>query len=515
MTVITNTKERRVVPRWRLFHTAIAVRELGTPKETLPDELLQELDGRRREWQLDPSIMTASDLVHTAALAGKLDSVADAVQCILNTPSVPDLVKQSTRLSEDGYVDKRLVDVSIKAKVKIAYLKRALHKWPRNAIVWTQLALLYCQLGVEEKAKRCIRIATSLASSNRYVLRSAARFFVHIDDAEQGRDLLRNTARTKYDPWLLAAEISASQVMRRTSTLLKVGSNLLERREFTPSDTTELAASLGTEELDKGSIRKAKKLFGQGARAPNDNVRAHLQWVESNHSDASPSTNLEFSEESDNEARAFGYERMEDWNSAVESAWAWGGDEPFSERPFVFGSHLAIEMLGNADLAQKFASKGIEANRQDSSLLNNYAVALAIQGDLEKASGCLKMAKRHSRRSPSDKLVFSATEGLLEYRSGNIQKARELYLDAMKMASVADEGDLGKRAAIYMAIEELEAETEGGRMLARVVLNKIKEPFVSKVRPLIKRLRNKAEGVSIGSSSKIHRSVDELIQKLR
>ena len=513
MTVITSTDKRHVVPRWRQFHAAIDVGELRTPKGTLPDEILQELDRRRREWRLAPSIMTASDLVHTAAIAGNLASVADAVQFILDLPNVPELVKRSTKLSDEGYVDVHLADVHVEESVKIAYLKRVLKRWPRNAVAWTELALLYCQLGVEAKARRCIRVATNLAPSSRYVLRSAARFFVHVDDAEQGRDLLRNTRRTKHDPWLMAAEISTSQVMGRASTLLKNGLNLLDRRKFMPSNTTELAASLGMQELQNGSKRKAKALFGQGARSANDNVRAQLQWVELNHSDALPKIELRLEDEVDGEAKALGFQRMEDWSNTVKSARVWANSERFSERPSIFGSYISIEALGDAATAVEFLRKGMRANPNDGVLLNNLSVALAILGKTEGSAEKLKLAKKHSSGSTHDSIMLTATEGLLEYRRDNIQKGRDLYLSAMKLAKKHKNPDMGIRAAIYMAIEELDAKTNDSGVLAKMVLNSIREPLLSKTGPLVKRLQDKAEGVSKGSTNEMHRLVGELIQK--
>lgn len=515
MTVITSTEERHVVPRWRQFHAAIDVGELSTQKGTVPDAVFQELDRRRREWQSAPSIMTASDLVHTAAIAGTFVPVADAIRFILESPNVPELVRQSTKLSDDGYVDVHLADVDVRESVKIAYLKRVLEKWPRNAIAWTELALLYCQLGVEAKAKRCIRIATNLAPSNRYVLRSAARFFVHVGDAEQGRDLLRNTRRTKHDPWLLAAEISTSQVMGRTSTLLKNGLDLLDQRKFMPSNTTELAASLGMQELESGSKRKAKALFRRGARSANDNVRAQLRWVELNHSDALPKIEMRFEDEIDGEAKALGFQRMEDWSNTVESAKVWANSERFSERPFIFGSYISIEALGDAAMAVEFLEKGMKANPNDRVLLNNLSVALAILGETEESAKKLKLAKRRSSGSPDDGIMLTATEGLLEYRRENIPEGRRLYLDAMELAKTHKKPDMGIRAAIYMAIEELDAKTDDSGKLAKMVLNSTRQSFLPKVKPLVKRLENKRKGVSIGSASKIHRSVDELIQKLR
>src|SRR5439155_22265534 len=81
---------------------------------------------------------------------------------------------------------------------------------PRNAFVWVDLALLYTTLGLRDQAARAIRIALALAPEDRFVLRCASRFLVHIGDAERAHHILKRSEATPYDPWLMAAEFAVS-----------------------------------------------------------------------------------------------------------------------------------------------------------------------------------------------------------------------------------------------------------------------------------------------------------------
>ena len=54
-----------------------------------------------------------------------------------------------------------------------------------NPIVWVELARLYIMHDQVEKAERALLTALHLAPDNRFVLRSATRFFIHTDQFEK------------------------------------------------------------------------------------------------------------------------------------------------------------------------------------------------------------------------------------------------------------------------------------------------------------------------------------------
>ena len=223
---------------------------------------------------------------------------------------------------------------------KIHYLRNVLRDWPRNAICWTQLALSYSRLGVNKKAERCINNALLLAPNNRYVLRSASRFFVHIDEASHAAWVLRRSLRTSRDPWLMAAEISISQILDRRSSFLKKATELLGSSSFLPRSISELATSIGVYELESGSRGKARRNFMLGAEDPNGNVRAQLQWVRIHDEHLLPSDMYFEESDSDHEARALSLRIEGKWEKAISSCEQWGEEEFFSERPFCMGSYI-------------------------------------------------------------------------------------------------------------------------------------------------------------------------------
>ncbi len=119
---------------------------------------------------------------------------------------------------------------------KISNLKRLTIDYPTNAITWIDRAYYYCLLGMNEQGKKCFRIAINLGKENRFVLRSAARFFLHIDDPEYSLHLLRTAAVTKYDPWLMASEISISEAFEKKTAMYKKGKNAVENQDFSDKD---------------------------------------------------------------------------------------------------------------------------------------------------------------------------------------------------------------------------------------------------------------------------------------
>ncbi len=64
----------------------------------------------------------------------------------------------------------------------IRRLRAELIRYPRNSLAWIDLALAYTRIAKAKRAKRCIESPLTLDSENRFVLRSAVRFFLHTGD---------------------------------------------------------------------------------------------------------------------------------------------------------------------------------------------------------------------------------------------------------------------------------------------------------------------------------------------
>ncbi len=458
--------ERRVVPRWREFGAAVSAGELrtahGAQRAHGRERLLEK---RRREWASSKDVATASELVSLAVVLERPDIAEDAAEFLAHSRDAPEMLRNSGVVLLDGHLDMQMAAQS-DDRLKIAHLRGLLRRWPRNAVAWAQLALLYCRLGLNEKAQRCLNVALALGSTNRYVLRSAARFFVHRKDPGQAGYLLRESGRGEFDPWILAAEISVRHISGRPSSLVRAGSKLLASRRFLPSATAELAASLGTVEIERGSRRSARRMFELSAVEPNDNVRAQLLWLKIRHGEDVFRESVVTMGAYDHEARALAYRRTKNWKAAIQKCTDWGLDEGFSSRPFRLGSFVAIEALGDGPCAVEMANAGLQVNGGDGVLLNNLAVGLALQGKVRRAERALRSAFEASGESQNSQITLTATEGLVAYRKGEVCRGRACYAKAIRQARRDRDVWAARRAFLYMCMEELTAGTSECRLLA-------------------------------------------------
>lgn len=450
----------------------------------------------RRDWLDQRSLENALDFAHTAALLDRLDEAQDAVEYILAATDLPTLVRQSVLPQDDGRVtvDVDTIKLAHRRDPQITRTRAALRTWPRDPTLWTDLALFYCGRGLDSKAERSFLVALSLAPANRYVLRCAARFFIHTNDPERAVALLRRSRRTRDDPWLASAEIAASQVAGRTPVLAKAGERLLGSGQFADGEITELATSLGTLAMESGGVRRAKRLFRRGLACPNDNVKAQLQWVAKTHLEVLPEGALSLDDELDHEARALDCQKVEKWVQTVEHCERWGRDEFFSDRPFNLGSYIAIEALGDVAMAEGLARDGLRANPGNVSLLNNLAVSLAMQGKAGKAERYLREAKKHSNSAGEQGIMLEATEGMLRFRQGEVESGREHYLEAIGRAKAEDDFRSVGRAALYLVGEEVAAGTPDSSAILELVLRK-ESKMAPEVRQLARRLRRACQDV--------------------
>ena len=520
MTAFTDN-ERRVVPRWREFHdTLLDSRELNQHSGCLkiPDPG-REFDRLGSIWRKYGTPLSAYDFVSTAIVLNRIDEAQDAIDFIRNNEDLPDSIKAVSSSDPIAFIDSSLSDSTHTNRRKIRYLKKVLQRWPRNAICWMQLGLLYSRAGVNHKAKRCVEIGLALATNSRYVLRSACRFFVHVDDASRATWQLRRSERTAKDPWLMSAEIACSHILGQTSPLLLRGNKVLDRKRLPPWAVTELAASIATFELKNGSQRKARKIFRVGAEAPNGNVQAQLQWLRIHHTDAFPTTIHGYDGLNDHEASALGLRVDKNWRDAISSCEAWSKDEFFSERPFCLGSYIAIEALGDAKRAENILRDGLVANRNDAVLLNNLAIALAMQGKLEESLSTFASAERQVTGSRvEDRVSLMATSGLLAYRAGDVKAGRRDYLQAVRVASKERLGSQARRASLYMVLEELEARTAESGLLTKMVLGKVEKIGDGEGWPertaLLNRVKEAAKAKGDVSKSEQTDTIGELIDSI-
>lgn len=463
MAVFIDQKERNIIPRWRDFRTTISIGELnpsGTANEsTLPagDFLADKLQA----WNENKTVSFATDLLGAAFVLGRQQEAEEAAKFILLPESGASSAARSLAKrivvpeSHEETIDEEVIPESEEQTHRqIHLLRRRLGDEPRNPILLVDLAREYTLLGLEKKAAHAMEVALKLSPTNRFVLRSAARMHIHQDEAEYAHRILRRAESTKYDPWLLAAELAVATSVGRSSQLVGAGRKILADASFAPSQTTELSSAIATLEFVNGKTQVARKLFRQSLTAPTENSVAQVEWASRHH--------LGFEVDVSRiyvprvfEAQAWEFYASGDWKKSINQSWKWLYDQPFSNLPALFASFVASAVLEDYSEGERIIRFGLIANPQDPILLNNLAFIYASSGRIEEAEEEFAKINRSDISNTVHEVALLATEGLLNFRNGFQEQGRDLYLQAMEKAK----GQIYQRsrtaAAINLAREEI------------------------------------------------------------
>ena len=490
MSAYAQDLERRLVPRWRFSNTLANPAEFASdPRNKRPSTLNKAfLDEKLFDWELNRSIGNAIDLVSCGVSGRWLDEVQPAAEFLqkrndILTPQVNALAERAVQLTcttakADFEIQSPLSAMTFDhACLRVANTRRKLHRDPRNVLAWLDLARAYIILGQREKAVRSIECALYLAPHHRQVLRSAVRLFVHTEQKGRAHTLLVRNARTRNDPWLIAAEIATAKIAERNPQYIRQGRQLVESSGLPPEQLTELQSALGTAEFYSGANRKAKQRFRASLMAPTDNALAQARWMRTQIPGIHIDENA-FSLPLGFEARS--------WRALEEGRWAdarmecemWLTDEPYSSRPAIVGSYVGISLTNDFAFAEACARAGLRADPSEETLQNNLTVALAYQGQLDEA---IQQFKRITMPLSVELpiYVYVATAGLIHFRLGEIERGRELYAKAEQFAPKTQR----HRVAIFRAREELAAGTaEANEHLQRALDYKAKDKDKETVR---------------------------------
>ena len=200
MSTALRQNDRKIVPRWRDSAIAATTGELDPLSGPAVNRVVEpdELTSRIRDWRRHGSIAFASDLVSAGLVldAGADGDVIDAVDYIMSLgSSAPEPVRSLAMAvvgESQGHARDPVMTLDDgegspkESPEQIRSLKARLKSYPRNGLAWVDMARHYAMLGADKHAIRSMRSALALAPHNRFVLRSAARLYVHIDDAEPG-----------------------------------------------------------------------------------------------------------------------------------------------------------------------------------------------------------------------------------------------------------------------------------------------------------------------------------------
>lgn len=282
---------RQVIPRWHPFRIARILGYTNPARQSQTPKFISvgSYQEKQTQWQLNKSISYALDFLGTALLVNDLANPEARRACefiFSNRDQVSRLgfeialaFVRRIQHKATGKSDSVIHEPSIKARSAISSIRHHVHTYPNDPIAWVDLAFYYTVLAQKDKAARCINVALGLAPENRFVLRAAVRFQLHIGEPDKAMRYLRRASRTAHDPWLISAEISMSEAIQKQSKFIKMGQVMSKNSSFHPRDRSELCASLGTLEVHHGAVKKARKLFKYSLIEPNENTIAQFEWI--------------------------------------------------------------------------------------------------------------------------------------------------------------------------------------------------------------------------------------------
>lgn len=510
-------KDRKVVPRWRTFDKTLKLGELGSysPPRSHKKVASDFLSSKIIDWQKYRTKVYAAELVGAAIVLGRESECEEAARFLLQDDIssslwVRELARRALRLqptdqsSNSPEVHQELSEEFLGSQIRS--LRQLVRIEPRDAILWVDLSRLYATLGLRDRAERCMTIALQLASNNRFITRSASCLWVSLGDPGKARDIVARTAITRYDPWLLAVEVTLSDLAERNPRFIKSARKILSNEDIDPRHISELASALATLELGAGSVKTSKRLFKKSLEKPTENSIAQAVWISKRRHLPLDLTNISFDRQKTFEANYWISYYKKDWEKAVKACKLWRDDQPFSEGPYIFGSYVLMTALDDYKQGKKLAKEGLKINKADLALQNNLAFAHINNEDYEKANEILSKIN-DKNISDQDRAFLKATQGLLAFRKNDIETGRKLYLDARNEAQKWKDVDHASASVAYASacvlhtIEEIRSNQEYESTLSEAK-NALSQARKSSNDPMLEVLEQKLDKATQGDGRK-------------
>ncbi len=252
---------------------------------------------------------------------------------------------------------------------------------------------------------------------------------------------------------MLSAELSLSTLKNQNSKFIKQGYTLINSKNYDLFSLTELQSSLATIELLNGSHKKSRELFHKSLVKPNDNSLAQFEWATTK-DDRIKLEKLPADIKLDFEAKAIDSFNSKKYDDSIKNTIKWFADMPFSKRPIMFGSNLATILLKDHQLSIDFLNSGLISHPNDPQIINNLAYSFSLNNEPTKALSLLNKVNT-SDLDYTTEVCLIATRGLAQYKLGNIEEGRNLYMEAIQSTKDNNERELNWIAILNFAREEL------------------------------------------------------------
>jgi len=487
---------RQVIPRCLDYPTACSLSLLRNIREQEGAHKTEGQSSRvREEWQSSPSLATAVDLLAEALIIKNFESdeAIKAAHYVLNkAPASYRLIRElANHFLEQPSLGK--IEISPITQIDfgreyVAPLRKSVRAHPINPIAWSDLALSYATLGQVEKARLAMEVALSLGRSNRFILRSAARCFMHMGEPDRAVTILNRSGLCAFDPWIASAEIAISESVGLKSKSIRNAKSLIKDDNLSHFSRSELAVGMGTIEMKNGSASRAKMLMRQALRDPTENALAQVEWMATRlGANISNIVQLGKGVPASFEAQARHFFIKKQFEDSLKASKMWGRYQSLSSRPIILSSFLASLCLNDDAEALRILNSSLPAQRNDPLIINNYAFSLTRTGNVAAAVQALRKVK-FGDLEDWQKLTLAATQGLIYFRTDNIEQGRELYSLAIRGFEKINDNRSAAIAAYYWAFEEKRIGSPHAESLVGDTKSRINRFNVFELEDLAKRL---------------------------
>jgi tetratricopeptide (TPR) repeat protein len=395
----------------------------------------------------------AAELMFLASTAGNQAAAKQAATVILeNRDRIGP--RQLVRSAEQVLAGSSAARVEAASKDFVKHARSLLGIDFRNPVLLMDTARELTAMRQEKAALRYVRAAVALAPKSRFVLRAAARYYLHIGEHEIAHDLLRRSPLIGSDPWVQASEIAVATVRGQTSTLARQMIRMLSEAKQVGAEASELASAVGTVELLSGSDKKARVLFKHALSHPNDNSLAQAEWAATklrlvvDHQ--ALQTPMSFEANSHN---AYRHQQIEE---AIQHAVLWSRDEPFASRPLDAQCYL-LSLEGRYAEALLAAKAAHRLDGDELGPAMNLLFSKIQAGDLDDAmEDFLRLGRHQSLKQYATQ--YLANGGALAYALGDVANARQLYQRAIRSARARGEPATEGLARAFFARIATDAE---------------------------------------------------------
>ncbi|HEY8659014.1 MAG TPA: hypothetical protein VIL78_08250 [Hanamia sp.] len=477
---LLNNTTRNVIPRWRGFNETLSLGELSPisdPNFVTNTDFINSTQHQQKifDWKINKTISNAIELLNSSYIVDDQENLSETASFLksgqLNiAPSIRHfsnkiLLINPLKVEPEPNTSFENFDSIIGGLIK--KFRQSVSINQNNPISWLELARLYLIIGKEKAAERCIFVGLQLAPDNRYVSRVVSRYFTHYGDLKMARKVLKLNTAFSLDPWLISADIGISTLYNKSSFHIKRGTELINSKNYSAYDLNELFSALATQELHAGSVKNSRKLYNDSLINPNDNSLAQAVWAKSQITDLNLTQSTFEKVSHISEAKAYFYFNSKKWNQAYSNTIQWFIDQPFSRDPAGFGSFIASSILEKYDDAIKISQYGLKATPGDFTLMNNLAYSYLKKNDTATAHSIINKINPQALND-REKVIYSATKGLLMYKLGHTETGEKLYNEASQFADKIKDKKLKLLADFNHLSIQLESEGFPAYQLSKI-----------------------------------------------